>query len=167
MRNASLLHRNTRIASTRHRVRSCELVEEGEKNERPTPPQRLVLPSETRISLRDIGANKWRHSSEKPLPLNNADNPDVRFSSVKTSGSSSSRICQSRSVFASVAVRDRPVEAENTLEKRSTRSVLFSPSSRTDELTHERTAGIDDYFLTSRDAHPSPDFISSISIKRQ
>lgn len=44
------------------------------------------------------------------VPLNNTDNPDVRFSSVKTSSCSFLRICQSRSVFASVAVRDRLVE---------------------------------------------------------
>lgn len=40
-------------------------------------------------------------------PLNNADKPTVRFSSVKTSGYASTDICQARSVFASVAVRDR------------------------------------------------------------
>jgi len=38
--------------------------------------------------------------------------PDVRFSSVKTSSCSFLRICQSRSVFASVAIRDRPVESK-------------------------------------------------------
>lgn len=30
-----------------------------------TPFWHLAQSSETRISLRDIGANKWRHSSEK------------------------------------------------------------------------------------------------------
>ena len=43
----------------------------------------------------------WKRS-----PLNKPDKPNVRFSFVKTSGYASTDICQDRSVFASVAVRD-------------------------------------------------------------